>query len=329
MITDAYREDEIQALIVLDELTDPVETPNNNHYAFFPRDVGEARMYFRRSALDLSDAFETLTKRGLVQEDDAWALTPPGKAIADEIRRLRPPIWYWYVDFYKAIENSGAFSEYCRRVFGRDLGQHGFSDLSQIHRMLEVVRPDRASQVLDIGCGNGKIAEYVSELTHASVTGVDYVPEAITQALARTRDKRERLRFKVGDIEALNLEAESFDVILSIDSVFFGTELRATLANLEEMLKAGGQMAIFFCGDLSAALRENDLPYEVHDLSQAHHEHLQLKHRVASELREAFEEEGNGFIWDNLMTESAARSDPYDPATCSATRFLYHAKRDL
>ena len=36
MVAYAYREDEIQALIVLDELADPVETPNYNHYAFFP-----------------------------------------------------------------------------------------------------------------------------------------------------------------------------------------------------------------------------------------------------------------------------------------------------
>ena len=76
MVAYAYREDEIQALIVLDELTDPVETPNNNHYAFFPGGVAEAQTYFRRSALDLSDAFETLMKRGLVQEENAWALTP-------------------------------------------------------------------------------------------------------------------------------------------------------------------------------------------------------------------------------------------------------------
>jgi len=31
------------------------------------------------------------------------------------------------------------------------------------------------------------------------------------------------------------------------------------VTSLKEILKAGGQVAIFFCGDLSAALKENDL----------------------------------------------------------------------
>ena len=207
MITDSYREDEIQALIVLAELTEPVETANNNFYRFFPKSMAEAQTYFRRFALDLSLAFGTLAEKGLLhKENDKWLLTRTGEAIARDIRRLRPPIWYWYKDFYIAIKNSTAFSEYCQLVFGKDLGQHGFSDINQINKMLEIVKPDEMSEVLDIGCGNGKIAEYISDLTQASVTGVDYIAEAINQALKRTEDKRNRLHFKVGNIETLDFK---------------------------------------------------------------------------------------------------------------------------
>jgi ubiquinone/menaquinone biosynthesis C-methylase UbiE len=328
MLTESYREDEIQALIVIAELTEPVKTPNNNFYKFFPNSMAEARTYFRRFALDLSVAFETLAEKGLLyKENDKWFLTHTGKATAGDIRRLRPPIWYWYKDFYIAIEHSQAFSKYCERVFGKDMGQQGFSDINQIHRMLEIVRPDGMSQVLDIGCGNGKIAEYISDSTQASVTGVDYIAEAINQALKRTENKRNRLNFKIGDLEALDFEEESFDVILSIDSIFFGKDLKTTLANLRGILKPEGQMAIFYEEDLSPALKENDLAYTVYDFSEEHYVHMQLKHRVASRMRKAFEDEGNTFIWENLTTESIATPEPYNPNISSTSRYLYHVKK--
>jgi len=327
-MTDSYQEDEIQALITLAELTEPVETANNNFYKFFPQSMEEARTYFRRFALDLSMAFETLAEKGLLhKENDKWVLTHTGKALAGEIRRLRPPIWYWYKDFYIAIEHSTAFSEYCQHVFGKNLGQQGFSDINQINKMLEMVRPDEMSQVLDIGCGNGKIAEYASDSTQASVTGVDYIAEAIDQALKRTEGKRERLNFKVGNLEALDFKEELFDVILSIDSIFFGKDLKTTLANLRRILKPDGQMAIFYEEDLSSALKENGLAYRVYNFSEEHYAHMQLKHRIADGMQKVFEDEGNTFIWENLMTESIASPEPYSPNVSSISRYLYHVRK--
>jgi len=328
-IIDDYREDEIQALITLAELTDPEKTPNNNFYKFFPKSMAEAQTYFRRFALDLSVAFETLAEKGLLhRENDKWVLNSTGKDIAGEIRRLRPPIWYWYKDFYIAIESSRAFSEYCERVFGKDLGQQGFSDINQINRMLEIVKPDKTSNVLDIGCGNGKIAEYISDLTKAYVTGVDYIAEAIDQALKRTESKRNRLDFEVGNIEMLDCEDESFDIILSIDSIFFGKDLKTTLVRLKGITKPDGQIAIFCEEDLSSALKENGLAYRIYDFSEEHYAHMQLKHRVANEMRKSFEDEGNTFIWENLMRESISSSEPYNRDTSSASRYLYHVRQD-
>lgn len=205
-VRDLYREEEIQALILLSELSDPVETPNNNHYTFYPKTVEQAQTYFRRFALPLDDAYASLAEKGLTQSvDGSWALTDRGRHVANRVRALRPPIYYFYRDYYAAIEHSAAFAEYAERVFGQDLGQHGISDLGQLHHMLDLVELARGSCVLDVGCGNGKIAEYISDQTGAHVTGIDYVPEAIDQAQRRTQSKRDRLRFEVGDIETLRI----------------------------------------------------------------------------------------------------------------------------
>ena len=50
--------------------------------------------------------------------------------------------------------------------------------------------------MLDLGCGNGKMAEYISDCTGANLTGIDFIPFAIQQAQERTQAKRDRLEFK-------------------------------------------------------------------------------------------------------------------------------------
>jgi len=184
--------------------------------------------------------------------------------------------------------------------------------------------------VLDIGCGNGKMAEYISDLTQASVTGVDYIAEAIDQALKRTEGKRNRLHFKVSNIEALDCKDESFDVILSIDSIYFD-EPKTVLASWKRLLKPTGEMAVFYLSldgsDLSIPLKENGLSYDAYDISKQNWEHQQLKHRVVSEMRKAFADEGNTFIWENLMAESIASPEPYNPDVSSMKRYLYHVKK--
>jgi ubiquinone/menaquinone biosynthesis C-methylase UbiE len=179
---------------------------------------------------------------------------------------------------------------------------------------------------LDIGCGNGKIAEYISDVSEAEVTGIDYIPEAIAQARRRTVSKQGRLHFMVRNLEQLDLESQSYDAIISIDSIFFGKEVKETVARLKGLLKVGGVMAVFCDETLGAALKENGLNYDAYDRSREHYGHLQLKHRVAQEMKEAFAEEGNGFIAENLLTESLDSPEPYDPGVWQITRYLYHVK---
>ena len=333
MLTDNYTEAEIQVLIALDEIATPFNNPNDAPHVRAPKNITEAQTYFRRFALDLTSVFPTLKIKGLVQEiKGERTLTQKGKKIADELRILRPPIYYWYRDFYSAVETSRAFDEYSRRVFGANFGQHGFSDISQIQKMLDLLKLDNSSRVLDIGCGNGKMAEYISDLIQASVTGIDYIPEAIEQAMKSTRNKRELLRFRVANLEFLDFAPESFDAVIAVDTIFFGRNMAATISGLNRLLKPGGKMAVFNGNyqekEFLKALADNNLTYQVYDLSMEHIQHMLLKHQVAKELESAFAAEGDSFIWKNLMAESFSdlnyRKQPdYDPGK----RYLYIIKK--
>ncbi len=94
-------EAEIQLLIALIELSQPVETSNNNFYSFYPKTFDEAGMYFRRFREDWTPAYQSLAAKGLLEGD---ALTPAGVDAANRLRAERPPIYYFYRDYYTASE---------------------------------------------------------------------------------------------------------------------------------------------------------------------------------------------------------------------------------
>ena len=330
MITDHYREDEIQALITLAELEFPIDTPNNITYKTFPENIDEVQSYFRSFRTDLASAYDSLLTQGIVTpHGDSWMLTPEGKVIAEQVRKARPPIYYWYREYHVAVENSAAFDEFSKRIFGENLGQHDFTDIPQLQMMLEKVGINDKSSVLDIGCGNGKIAEYISDVTGAQVTGVDYIPEAVETALKRTLPKSDRLNFQVRDIENPVETGNSYDLILSIDTMYF-SDADILLAAWKKLLKPDGQLAIFYLSldgsDISAALGKHGLSFDVYDLSAEHWEHMQRKHAIVKEIKEKFESEGNLFVWENLMMESVSDQSPYDPEKTPMRRYLYIVK---
>ena len=111
----------------------------------------------------------------------------------------------FYTSFYSAVPHSPAHHTFCERVFGRDLCQHGFADVEQLDLLLQVTGLSAGQRALDLGCGNGMISEYLSDRSGAHITGLDFIPIAISQAVERTRRKSDRLEFMVGDINQLEL----------------------------------------------------------------------------------------------------------------------------
>ena len=252
----------------------------------------------------------------------------------------------FYDQYYAAIEHSQAHHAFCERVFGRDLGQHGFAHLEQLELLMQVTRLGPAQHVLDLGCGNGMIAEYLSDCTGAYITGLDYIPQAISQAQSRTAAKSERLRFIVGDINGLELPSKAFDVILSIDTMYFSNDYTATLRDLKEALRLGGQMAILFSygrepwvpkdefpkdklppdkTPLAEALRVNELKFQTWDLTRQDYLLAQLRKEVLIELEPQFEAEGTRFIYENRMGDANGISQAIEEGLHA--RYLYHIQR--
>ncbi len=341
-----YTEAEIQLLIALLELAQPIETPNNNHYHFYPKTLDAAATYFRGLREDWTPAYTSLAARGLLAgRGDGWTLTPAGMAAAATLRAARPPIFYWYQEYYAEAPHSPAYAKFCAALYGKALCQTGFSDMAQIDALVAATRLGPASRALDLGCGVGLITEYLSDVTGAHFAGLDYSPVAIAEAQRRTAAKADRLCFALGNLDDLPFPPHSFDTLISIDTLYMPNDLDATLAQMVELLTPGGQMAIFFgyalweaspdhpnpratltaAGTpLGAALARAGLRYTTQDFSAADHAHMQAKHRLGQAMRAEFAAEGRPWLAGYILAESDASDAPFDPATTSLCRYLYH-----
>ena len=346
-------EAERQVLIAHIEVEEPAETPNNNHYQFRPHTLDQAANYFCGLRTDWTVAYRSLLASGMLCEHDSghYMLTGVGQQVARNERRQHPPIWYWYREFYPIVAASDVYGRFCERLYGRDLRQLGFSDQAQIDRLVTVGELATRTRILEIGCGLGFVGEYLSDRCGASVLGIDNTPEAVTLALQRTTAKRDRVTYAMGDLNHLDHldhldqvtpqpEPGTFDIIVSIDSLYFADDLASTLLALRSFLAPGGRMLVgYSCfafdpdqprthlsadgNPLALALRAVGLRYTTWDLTEDMFHLMRRKHQLAKDMRDQFEAEGSGRLLTHLLTESDGDTTPYDPATCGTSRFLY------
>ncbi len=251
----------------------------------------------------------------------------------------------FYTAFYAAVEHSQAHHVFCERVFGKDLCQHGFADLEQLELVLQTTHLGPTHRALDLGCGNGMIAEYLSDRTGAHFTGLDYIPEAIRQAQARTAAKADRLAFAVGDINRLELARSAFDVVISIDTMYFSDDYAATLRELKAALRPNGQMAILYAygrepwvpkeefpkdmlpadkTPLAKALFANDLSFSTIDLTQQEYLLALRRQQVLAESETQFEAEGTLFIYKNRHGDAEGIRQAIEDGLHA--RYLYHVQ---
>ncbi|WP_202213461.1 class I SAM-dependent methyltransferase [Methylacidimicrobium sp. AP8] len=111
-------------------------------------------------------------------------------------------------------------------------------------RLVSLLGIRRGDSVLDLGCGTGRLAEYVARTVGPAgkVVGIDPSPQRI--AIAQRR-RREGLSFAVGGSDDLSSFPDaSFDRVY-LNYVFHWIENKAeTLRQIHRILKPGGRLGI-------------------------------------------------------------------------------------
>ena len=242
-----------------------------------------------------------------------------------------------YEEFYKMAAGSLVFQAFCKDAFGEDFSQDGFSDIDQINRILEYIPIGEDVHILDIGCGNGKMLGYLQKKTGAYIHGFDYSGEAIKTAkelFAAGADFRE------GVMGEVDYEENSFDVITSMDTMYFAKDMSAFVAQVKKWLKKEG---VFFVGYqegdvmprtesaettvLAQALQQNGLPYEVTDITRQTYELLQKKREAALAHEKEFLEEQQKDWFDLLLFQTDCATENYEEFAGQMARYLFMARK--
>lgn len=242
-----------------------------------------------------------------------------------------------YEAFYSMADTSKTFQAFCKDAFGEDFSQDGFSDISQIDRILPYVPARENTHILDIGCGNGKMLGYLQRQTGAYIHGFDYSEHAIKTA---RRLFPTRSAFRTGIIGEIDYPPETFDVITSMDTMYFAQDMSAFVAQIKLWMKPGG---VFFAGYqegdvmpktegvqtavLTKALNANALKYEVTDITAQTYAVLTKKRRYALAHQSAFEAEGCGRWFDMLMLQTECACEPYAEFRRKMARYIYIARK--
>jgi ubiquinone/menaquinone biosynthesis C-methylase UbiE len=209
-------------------------------------------------------------------------------------------------------------------------------DMEQFHALLDILKLNEDSRVLELGCGTGYITEYIARKTSAHMTGIDVAYEAIAHALARTAKQRDQVDFLVGNMNTIQFPANSFDTIIAIDSIHIGYDLKEILRRMKLYLKPGGQMAIFwetwlpkdspaetFLPEntrLGAALTELNLDFEAHDFTAENNRFWERAIATLNDLKAQFDTENNQMLYE----ANARETNRY--LTRKGCRYLYHVK---
>jgi len=267
---------------------------------------------------DWKSAIESLINKGvLFDEDGGYVVSEEGKPVAAKI--LNQQREKGFSECLVKNESSEVYGTFCERLYGKNLSQFNMTPMYQLDYLLKILRIDSGSRILDLGCGIGRITEYICETTHAEVTGLDFAAGAIQRARERNTGNR-KLHYIVGDMDNLQLEANSFDVIIAIDTVYFVEDLRTLIGNLKEIVKSGGQMGIFYDEmvkpdedknileadhtRLATVLKDHGLPYDVFDYTEEEKAFWIKEMDIAEEMKTEFEAAGELETYKSRVEES-------------------------
>ena len=289
---------------------------------------------------DWSGSWQRLLDEGLIHGDaSGYALTDLGRPLAEHYYAERPDrCWYYYEHYYPAAHASNAHSKLCERAFGKDLTQDGQVDMDSLHDMCSYMDLKDTDRILDLGCGAGALSEYISDLTGAHVTGLEYAKSAVATAISRTTSKCDRLSFVHGDMNALELPEQSFDKIISLDTIYWAADIDTAVASLVRLIKPSGKLAMFITVTpeledrqesyepdgtwVALSLIRLGLEYDVYDSTASFLKFWPRLKRIALELRDDFVAEGNEVIFDCFIFDA---DGDYLPAAAAGKlrRYLY------
>lgn len=142
-------------------------------------------------------------------------------------------------------------------VNGMNGGHAKMADWGMAH--LTKTKPE---EILEIGCGGGRNAgELLKKYPSSHVTAIDYSEVSVSKATTYNAEeiRKGRCEVKQGDVSALNLPEEKYDLATAFETIYFWPGLKECFQQVAKVLKPGG---IFMIVNESDGTDKTSLKFE-------------------------------------------------------------------
>ena len=124
-----------------------------------------------------------------------------------------------------------------------------FANAGMNRLTIENMTAQRTDQILEIGFGPGALIERLARLVpEGFVAGIDPSETMLAQAVARNRAAIEagRVDLRLAGISAIPFADARFDVVCTVNTIYFWPNPPEDLAEVRRVLRDGGQAVITF-----------------------------------------------------------------------------------
>lgn len=114
---------------------------------------------------------------------------------------------------------------------------------------LELMNIQKGDRILELGCGAGYAVKSISEKDLAEeIVGLDISPTIIRSARIRNKKaiSEKRVKLVQANFNKLPFHNENFNIVFSIQTIYFWTDITTTLSEIFRVLKPRGIVILTF-----------------------------------------------------------------------------------
>lgn len=261
--------------------------------------------------------------------ENGFLLTEAGKNEASIISKVRVKF-----DFDRLISratDSTAYLDFCEEIYGYRMCLFNMMDKQQLDYLLDAVLVSKGDTILDLGCGAGAILDNLVNKYQCRGIGIDQLNKDTVKKCSK------RISYIEGDIASLSDYELKPNITLSVDSLYFSSDLDVLVRQLKGM--QNNRLYLFYSQyifdetskdksvlhhantRLARSLQQNKLHYRVVDYSANEQSLYENALKVLPKYKNAFQCEGNSDLYENKLRENRTGWELY--AKGLASRYLY------
>ena len=110
------------------------------------------------------------------------------------------------------------------------------------HGIVHELQVSENTKILDVGFGNGYLEKLIFQKSKCFITGIDISPDMVKKATDANQKYVDsgRMKFQLGDCCDLRFKDNSYDVVTTMNTIYFWSDTAKGMSEIFRVLKPGG-----------------------------------------------------------------------------------------